>query len=272
MIGARRRPTLVLAIYLVEAACAWVLAAPWAEVVARAVGAHPDGDRALFWADGMPLLFDLERRFGAVFLALGASTAIALSVWWVVGIALSGALLVGLSRDPGEGAIGAAVGRATTLFPKLFAVSALSVVVALVVFLLVGVAPSVGIATAMSESDPRIAALASFAPYLVAGAVGVLLFAVADLARARVVLGDGTFAAIGAAMRARPHRFVFTVAPRIVCSIGLLGYGAAFSTASHRIAAIFAVHQLVALGRVGLRASVLARALHFARGASARAD
>jgi hypothetical protein len=250
-------------VYLVEAVAAWVLAAPWAETIASVIGAHPDGDRALFLRSGMPLLYDVQKRIGGAMLAgLVVSTLVGLAVYAVVSIFLRGALLAALGGARGRDA----VGRAAGAFFRLLGVGAVSVFAIVSIFALVGVVPAYSIAARTEHWTPRSALALELVPFVVALALIAVVVAAADLARARVVAADRT--AIDALSESvSDGRSVLSLValsvPRRLASVGLLGVGAALSTKLSGVLAIFLVHQLIALARVGLQASVLARSLRF---------
>jgi hypothetical protein len=258
VIAARKRPAAIVAVYLVEAIFAWMLAAPWAETIARTVGGHPDGDRVMFWEPGMPMLLDLQSKLGAVFAGLFAASAIGLAVYAVLSVLIAGALLAALRGDP----LRRAIGRGAETYFRLLIIGAISVFAIVVVFVLVGVLPSYGLSA--RGGHPRTAFLVSLLPLLLAGAAIVAIAAVADLARARVVAHDAT--AIDALVKSARDRRALTAQvvdslPRYLASLGLLGYAAALTTLATSVLVIFLVHQVVAVLRVALRASVLSRAL-----------
>jgi len=254
---------MVFVVYLIEAIAAWVLAAPWAELVARTFGAHPDGDRALFWQPGHVDLFDLLSRHRQAVSALVSSSAVGLAVWFIAALLPLGALLSSLS-ERGSFGIRRAMMRAGELFGRLALVQLASLVMLVVAVLMIGVIPGAMLSSKLSSIDPRKAALVNL--FIVA----VTLFAIAlvssftDLSRALMARHDmRAGGALGAAFRS-PGAVLSLVGlslPRWIASIGALGVGAAFSTRSSSVLAIFLVHQALAFARVGLRASVLARAL-----------
>ena len=258
MIAARSRPTAVFAVFAVEAVFAWMLAAPWAETFARTVGAHPDGDRALFWEPGAPMLLDVEHRIGGVLSALFAATSIGLAVYALLSVLISGALIAALMDDP----LSRAIGRGAETFWRMLAIGATTIFASVVVFVLLGVLPAYGLA--QRSQNPRIGLILAAIPLLLAFAVIVVIMALGDLARARVVADD--VSAVDAMMTSGRDRRALgsqslAALPRYIASIGLLGYGAALTTMAKSVLIIFLVHQMIAVLRVALRASVLARAL-----------
>ncbi len=258
--AARRRPGAILGVFAVEAIAAWMLAAPWAETFARTLGGHPDGDRAIFWDPGLRTLVDLEARLGSVLSALFAATSIGLAVYAVLSVLTLGALIAALA-DP-EVSLRRAIGRGAETYFRLLAIGAVSVFAEVVAFVLVGVIPAYALSARIG--DPRRGAVVAIVMLLVGLSSVIVLRAASDLARARIVADDvSALDAFTATLRDRAGivRQALASAPRLLASIGLLGYAAALTTAAHSVLAIFLVHQLVAVLRVGLRASVLARAL-----------
>lgn len=258
MIAARARPAAILALYGVEAIFAWMLAAPWAETLARTVGLHPDGDGALFWDPGMSMLIDVEHRLGGVLSGLFASTAIGLAVYAIIGVLLSGALLSALLGDP----IKRSIGRGAETFWRLLAIGVVTVVVSAIAFVLVGVLPAYGLSS--RAVHPRASLLLGALPIVFASLLLLVVASIGDLARARVVAHDTK--AIEALLTSARDRSAWTAQsfsafPRYLASFGLLGYAAALTTLARSVVVIFIVHQIVAALRVALRASVLSRAL-----------
>lgn len=257
----RRRPDALVAVFLLEAVAAWVLAAPWSEIAARVLGAHPDGDRPLF-ASGGYLVLDLVQRVHGVIPALLASTSIGLAVFAIASLVVLGGWLAALD-DPSL-RLRDALARGMGTFFRLLGASVITWFSIGVVVALVGVIPAWGLAGRLEHWDPRRAVLVSSLPLVVALLVVVALLAIADLARAHVVRHDATVldglsAALGD--RSRVLAYVAVAAPRWLASIGLLGWGAAIASKTSSLFVIFLVHQLIAFGRVALRGSVLARAL-----------
>jgi len=261
VVAARRRPGAILGVFAVEAIAAWMLAAPWAETFARTLGGHPDGDRA-FFEPGLRLIVDLEAKLGAVLAALFAATSIGLAVYAVVSVLTLGALIAALNEP--SLSLRRAIGRGAETYFRLFAIGAASFLARVIAFVLLAVIPAYSLSSRFS--DPRRGAMVAL---IVVGAglfVVAVLGAVTDLARARVVARDeSALDAMGGAVRDRQAVVAQTLLsiPRFVASLGLLGYAAALTTAAQSVLVIFLVHQLVAVLRVGLRASVLSRALRF---------
>lgn len=260
--AARRRPIAVVAVFVIEAVVAWVLASPWAEVVARVMGAHPDGDRALWLQPGLPTILDLQRRVGAALAGLAASTFVGLAAWSVFGVFVLGALLAALAEP--ELSLPRAIGRGAEVFWRLVGLAAVATIVAVLVLVLVGLVPARLVSGGLEAASARTAAFASLVPIAVALVALAFLRSSVDLARARIVRHDeGVVSAIASTLRDRREiaSLVARSAPRWLASIGLLGLGAAVAASVSSLLAVFVAHQSIALVRVGLRASVLARAL-----------
>jgi hypothetical protein len=260
VIAARTRPSAILAVYAFEAVFAWMLAAPWAETLARTVGAHPDGDRVLFWEPGMSMLLDVERKLSSVLSALFAATSIGLAVYALISVLVSGALIAALHGD----SLRRSIGRGAETFWRLFAIGLITTLASIIVFVLIGVLPSYGLSS--RASNPQLGFALATGPIMLGLLAVVGISALGDLARAQVVADDAP-AIEALTSNARQPRTVSAQAlvslPRYIASIGLIGFGAALTTAAKSVFLIFLVHQMIAVLRVGLRASVLARALRY---------
>lgn len=261
MIAARRRPLAVAATFVAEAIWAWMLAAPWAETIASAVATHPDGDKAL-WAPGLTLLYDLQVHLGGALSGLFAASAIGLAVYALLGVFLRGALLAAIA-DPSR-PLRDALARSAGCFFRLLAISAVSLIAAVVVFALLGLVPYYALSARLDAWPPARALTVELMAILVGVLSVAVVFAAADLARARVITTyEGALSAMSetlGAPRAIATQFALSM-PRWIASLGLLGWGAMFSTKLHAVLSILVLHQLIAFARVALRASVLARAL-----------
>lgn len=259
-IAARRRPRAVLAAFALEAFVAWLLAGPWAELVGAIWGQHPEGDRALWWQAGLVDAADFVVRQRPALQALVASTAWGLALWFLLSIVLLGALSTALSTRGAT--FSAAIARGLQLFPRLAWLQVFALFVQTVTLGALLVFP-IALATA---GDPRpglelgVALLAA----LLSGLASLWLAALVDLARALATRWDvGAGRALVLAIRAPTQvaRLALLSAPRLAASLGLLGFGAAITASARTVLVIAVAHQLVAFGRVALRASVLARAL-----------
>jgi hypothetical protein len=264
LVRARRRPTAIVALWVLELGVAWVLAAPWIEAVSSVFGHHPDGDRALWLEPGHQFLTDTYVRYSSVISGLFRGSIVGLVAWLLVSSLALGALMAALSDDAPVG-LRRAFARAGETFGRLLLVMLASVVALGVVIGLVGVVPAMILSGRTDHwSSPRAALVVTIAPLLIAGLASLFVLAVADLARALVVRHgvSGPRAVLRAIQSPRATlSLVGLSVPRWVASAGAIGFAAAFASASGSVLLVFVVHQLAALGRVGLRASVLARAL-----------
>lgn len=261
--AARSRLGLLTAFWAVELVVAWLLAAPFVELAARVLGNHPGGDRALLWAPGQPVVFDLAMQHGVALRAMASATIVGLVVWWAFSVLLEGALFAGLA-EPGPLRAARLGERTFALAGRMVGRAGISLVFGFVLVLLVGVAPVSAMAGRLEGATPRAQLL------LVAGPVVLTLFVLAtfraflDLVAAVCARRD---VALGAALATvvRSPRAVLAqtslAMPRWIAALGTLGFGAAFSTSSRSVFAIFVVHQAAAFARVVLRGSVVARAL-----------
>ncbi len=259
---ARRRPRVVAFAWLVEALLAWVLAGPWSELVGAVYGQHPDGDRALF-GDALVDAADFLVRQRVALQALITSTAWALAIWLLASIALLGGLLSALSSRPRP--FVEHVARGVGLFPRLALLQLASLAWTAVCVGALFVLP-VGLFASGEVAPPREVATVAIAATLT-GAVLLVSGAFFDLARAIVARWDAGAgrAMLSAARTPRAWlRLSALSAPRVIASIGLVGFASTATTALRSVFLIALVHQAMGLGRVALRASVLVRALRLA--------
>jgi hypothetical protein len=259
-IAARTRPRAVLAAFALEAIVAWLLAAPWSELVYAVWGHHPDGDRALWWQPGLTDAADFLVRQRAAVQAILASTAWGLAVWFLVSIVLLGALGTALATSIRT--LGACLARGVSLFPRLAWLQVFSLFVQGVTFGALFVFP-VALATS-GDVRPTVEVSTLAMASLVFGAASLWLSSLVDLARALAIRWDlGAGRALLLAIRAPAvvGRLSLQVAPRWIASFGVIGLGAANSSASRSVSEIALAHLLIVLARVALRASIVARAL-----------
>jgi hypothetical protein len=262
-LAARRRPRVVLFAWALEALVAWLLAGPWSELVGAVYGQHPDGDRALWWGRGLVDAADFVVRQRPALQALLASTAWGLALWFLAAIAVLGGVLSALSSRPTS--LAQHVSRAVGLYGRLAALQLVSLAVMIVCVGGLFVFPIALFAS--GEVSPLRESIAVVLATLATAAALVVSGAVLDLARAMVVRWDAPAGrAFLLAMRAPGSvgRLALLAAPRAIAGLGLIGFGAAASSSLRSVLAIAIAHQLCGLGRVALRASVLARALRLA--------
>lgn len=293
-IHARRRPVMVLFVFLAELAWALVVATPVHAWARRVWAAHPDGDAVLWKPGGRELLIWLGQSDAGS--AVAARTA---TVLLLVGILLMqlplGALLASLafSREgavTGDGTtahvslrISTALRIGVSAFLPLAGVLALGSVTGIIVIAIGAMASSAvdhGLAERIGDARSFIMRLVTFGLF---AAVACVIGVIVDLARAAIVREVGIGAAAGTStpgwsVMLRGLRVAFAVARRgivraslawagrVVVGVALIaiGYVAAQVLGGLGGAALmllFIVHQGVVLGRVALRASWLARAL-----------
>lgn len=296
-IRARRRPLAVLFVYAAELAWALVVATPVHAWARRAWGAHPDGDAVLFRAGGRELLMWL----GQTDAALPVSVRTMLLLLFVGAVLMQlplGALLASLAfaRHPAEGVASSrrslrpveALRIGMGAFMPLSGALALGTVAGIIVVALGAIASSAvdhGFVESLGDARSFHLRLVTFGLFLiVAAVVGVFV----DLVRAAIVRETGTAATsdrsstsspapawtvmlrgVKTALRAARRDLVrATVGWAWRYALGLVligtGYYAARALGGRgggALVALFAIHQVVVLGRVALRASWLARAL-----------
>lgn len=282
-IRARRRPTFVLLVWGWELACGLLIATPLHAWAARAWGAHPDGDAAFFRPGGHALLSWL----GDDGPALAVVTKTSLVAWMisvVVGQLVTGGLVAALATGVGQ------EGRAPPL-PFALRAGAVAFVPLLSIGVITGAIQAfvVGVGIFVSAAldrglEANLGDARSFTVRLVAltffALAALILGVVADLARvslARAVAIDGrvvpasrrirdALATAFSVARRGIGRAVLAWGSRAAVGLGLLYVGslagdAAGERGGGALWLLFLGHQLVIVGRVGLRASWLASAL-----------
>lgn len=261
--AARRRLGLLTAFYVVELVVAWLLAAPFVELAVRVLGNHPGGDRALLWAPGQPVAFDLAMQHGVALRAMASATIVGLVVWWAFGVLLEGALFAGFAeRGPLRAArLGE---RSFALAGRMVGRAGVGLVGAFVLLLLVGVAPISAMASRLEAATPRATLLAVALPALLTLLVLGTFRAFLDLVAALCARRDLSLGAALLTVLRSPRAVLAQTSlalPRWIAALGTLGFGAALSSTTQSVFAIFVVHQAAAFLRVVLRGSVVARAL-----------
>lgn len=259
-------------LFALNAGVAWLIAAPLSEVVATIARRHPDGDSALIFAPGGTFLLDWMVRLADVGPALVRSGSLLLLAWFVASIGVEGGALAMLDvGDGGDATAGRAVGRGLGAFWRLAALTGVSLLLQALLLSFGAVA-----ASRMGARWPDLPARA-FAVGLVAAAPFVAaaawVRAAGELARAAVIHADsGALDALRGPFEVGSEvtRLLVRSVPRWIASVGALGYAAAFSSWSDRVALVFAVHALVTLLQVRLRVSTLTLALEGARAVEAQ--
>lgn len=269
---ARRRPRAVLALWAWEGALAFALGWPVAATVAGIYGNHPDGDAPL-WAPGGFSLMSLGVKAAAAAPSLlshsllGLLLALALGLWSTAAILASLAYTTRDLRPPTlrqslEAAL-AAFGPSAVVFVSLSLVQVALVAAGL------GACHSTTEALYYRVGEAR----SDQAGWLVLGlflALACVVGIVQETARAGLVrfrVSAGKAIGLGfAALRRRPLRLTWSWTWRALASVVPIAFG---SLVAERLGgrggvtllALAGVHQAIALSRVALRASWLARAL-----------
>jgi hypothetical protein len=269
---ARRRPLAVLGLWATQAALALLVAWPAAKAVNVAYGGHPNGDGAL-WEPGALALTDLARRS---FPAIGETLSLTLAVLTVAAVAELvpvGALIASIAfvtRRHGAPPLLPAAERSATAFGTFFtllvgttAVQLFTAAAAMTTAL--GVAHSL----VLRLGDARAQQIGIVAGLLVASVAG-LATVIQDVARAaairfRVRTVRALRLAWGALARG-PASLLWSWGWRAAAGwapviVGAVVAGRLGGRGGSALVVLAVVHQLVALARVALRASWLAKAL-----------
>jgi hypothetical protein len=280
-IRARRRPGAVVGVWAWQSVLALVGSWPAVALVRASYGRSPSGDAPLWDAGSLPLLSLLSREANGIRAATGAASAI-LVLGVLAGLVPLAAMMVSIgntTRDKTGIGVASAVGRAVAVFRPfgllLLAVTLAQGLVAAAAFLL-GQLVEAWTHRALGEAHAQalgIAVGAALIPCVVV--LGVLH----DLARAAVVrLGLRPFQALVAGaeiLRAAPRTLTWSWGWRALAAAAPVFAVAALAdrTGGRGGFALFvlaALHQMVVLARVALRASWLAKSLRSVEGASRR--
>jgi hypothetical protein len=278
---ARRRPWAIAGVWAWETAVALVVALPAASVVRAAYADHPRGDAPLWAPGGLELVDLLLHEMHGV--SAIVSTALACAAFAaVVGLLPMAALMTSIThatrdrRAPGLARVAPSAVRA---FRPMLVV----LVLTLVIQALVLGATALGAGALESSLTPRLGEARGQQIAAVVFAVGVVLLwgagIVQDLARAAVVRfrvsGLRAYAAGWTTIRRAPvatywswaWRALVAWAPVIVAAYVASRIGGRGGLA---LASLAALHQLVVVLRVALRASWLASALRLVDASAAR--
>jgi hypothetical protein len=269
---ARRRPSAIFGVWMWEAAFGLLLALPFVTLVDALYGRHPRGDAPLWQPGGLPLL-DLLVHVQNVRAPLVTEAMLVLTFAVILGLLPNGALLASIAfttRDLRAPSLRQALARAYPAFaPMALVLACVTAVQLLLGFGAWRLGAWVEDTTYDRLGEARAEQLALLAGALVlavAGAAGV----VQDVARAAIVrfrvtgfhalrLGFGT-------LRRAPAGLMWSWAWRALAAIVPLAFGSLVAEriggkAGGALFALAAIHQVVALARVALRASWLARAM-----------
>jgi hypothetical protein len=276
LIRARRRPGIIVSLYLLRAGIGLALAWPLCELFARPSLAHPRADAVLFDPGGLYLVEAFRLAHGATVQALRGMSLGALAIF-AFGLVPLGALMYALGR---EGAIRVSdlVAAAARVFGRFSALLAMAMLaLAFVVLAALSLATAIREKVAPGLAEPA-ADLLVAAPWLLGAVLVAVIGVVHDLARAAVSqrdIGatDGVRLALRAASR-RPTAALFGWAWRAALAVAIVAL-AAFASATvdvdhtRAIVAVAFVHQAAVLAIVGVRASWLACAIRLSERAAA---
>ncbi len=269
---ARQRPFAIALMYAFEVALALAVTWPIARFVSASYGSHPQGDAPLWQPGGLSLL-DLLVRSENVLPALSAHVAMVIAIGIVLGLFPLAALIVSIAyttpqrrSPPFRRVLSCAAATMPSLTLLLLVMAVVQGLVALGGVLATGAVAS---SCTSSMGEARAQQLGG-----IVAAVFVLVVAMAgvvhDLARTAAVRFEiGPFAALRIALRTwqrGPFRVTWSWCWRVIVAWLPIMMGA---FVAHRLGgrgggplfAVLAVHQLVILSRVALRASWLAKAL-----------
>ena len=275
---ARRRPLAIVLVWAYEMLLAAQLVWPAAAYESNAYGGSPHGDAPLFRPGGLALA-DLVLRARPVLAALGAHVTPLLGLGVVLGLVPVAFLLVEIGHvTPARRVppLALALPRAWAAFPRflalLLAAGFLQGLVLLVGLLLAG---GIADASAGGLGDARSQQLGAVVFAIFAG-VAATIGIVQDLARAAAIrfdVGAVRAARLGwSALRRGVTATAWSWAWRGAIAVVPIAVAAVLSTklGGREGAALWvigAIHQLVILARVALRASWLAKALRVVDGA-----
>lgn len=274
-IRARRRPFVVLAIAGLRLLAGFCLALPLQSLVAASgVGLRVEGDRALFEGGGY-LLLEVLRLEGPELAAVARGLFPLLGLALLLGLTANATLLVALNFG-GRLALGEWLTRSLQRLPGLVVLSLGTALGQLVLFAL-GAALAGAVPDVMSR--PLATSAARVAVWLACACIAGALGGLSDVAKACFVRHDASIVSAlrqaRSCLRGRPLPACFGWLHYAV-ALGLAVLAAAKASelldvskpGGLRLVAVLAVHQLVVLLAVALRASWFGRALRLA--ASAR--
>lgn len=269
---ARRRPWAIVGVWAWQGAFALMTAWPAASLVESFYGGHPRGDAALWEAGALPLL-DLGAHAWRARSALTTHAATLMSLAVVLGLLPAAALLASIAfttRDLHAPPLGRLLARALPAFRPMLVVFACTSLAQLSLAL-------VGLKCALVLDDVAYDRLGE-AKAEQLGLMGAALFVLAvavvgllqDLARAAIVrFRVGGLAAMRlswSTFQRAPLALSWSWGWRAIASLVPLAFGALVAErmggqGGLALLALTAIHQVIALSRVALRASWLARTL-----------
>lgn len=282
-IRARRRPRAVFFVWAWELACVLFIATPVHAWAARVWGTHPDGDAVLFHPGGHALLSWLGDDTSALAVVTRTSF-LGFVIFGVLGQIVTGALVAALATGVGNDGRApptsfALRSGAAAFYPLL----GIGVTAGAIQGLLIGVGLFVssaldhGLQADLGDARAFTVRLVALALFIV---LVLIVGVVADLARvsvARAVAIDVRRLPMGRRMRDAAIMALLTARQAIGRASFAWGWRAAIALALVYVGSLagdavgdrvggtlwllFFVHQLIILGRAGLRASWLANAL-----------
>jgi len=265
---ARSRLGVVLVVAAVRLLGGFCLALPLsAPLAASGVGQTAQGDRALFEGGGY-LLLEVLRLQGGDLIATARGLIPLLALGLALTVVCNAALLVALNAR-GRLVLGTWLGRAFSRVPA-FVVVGCGVGLAQLLLVTVGVSVSEALPTPIDK--PVLASTAQLALWLVVASLAGAVGGFSDVVKAALVRHDCPLAAglrqASVCVRLRPLAACFGWLPFAVLFALSFGLGTWLTEALDvsrpgmwRVAAVFAIHQLVVVFSVFLRAAWFARAL-----------
>ncbi len=266
-IRARAHPGAILGVWAWQACIALLACWPAAALVRAAYGTDPRGD-AVLWAAGGRALMDFLWHDPRGVTAAADGTLLVLLGGAVAGMVPLGALMSIMARPRAHLRMPYAVHASLRVLPAFVLCG---VVVGAAQATALGVGAFVGMLSegwahaTMGEARAELLAIVTGLPF---AATAVALGVALDLARAAIVARRvtglrGLIVGFGA-FRSAPLRLSWSWGWRGLASVAPVGLASLWTGhlgAGKALLVLAAVHQAVALGRVALRASWLARAL-----------
>jgi hypothetical protein len=285
-IDARRRPRVILLAWLWELACGFVIAIPVHAWAARAWGGHPEGDAVFFRPGGHALLSWLDDVGPALGIVV-QTTLIALFVAALVGRLVTGAVVGSLVMGEGEGDRAPSTSFALRVgASSFFGLLGIDVLAGAIQGFIVAIGLFASSATdhafESSLGDAR-AFIARVVVFVLFVAAALVVGVAADLGRVGLAanvasgnVGESSLGTIkeGVLVGARTARraigrATFAWGWRTGLSLVLLYVGFRAGDVITGTWLLVVVHQVVALVRIAVRTSWLAKALRLARPALA---
>jgi hypothetical protein len=269
-VRARRRPLAIVLVWACQAIVASALAWPIVAWVSGVYGDHPDGDGAI-WRPGGLALFELLVRTQAL-PALTAHALLVVVVSTALGLFPMALLIASVLYATPEGkaprlrAIGPRACRALAPFVALFVMVTLAQLLVLGLGLVASLGLARSCAAALGDARAQQIGVIAFAPFLLLAVVGGIVHDFARAARLRYDSDSIEALRIGlTTWRRGPVTALWSWAWRAFASCAPVAVGVFVAQhlggrAGAALLALAAIHQLIALARVAVRASWLAKA------------